>query len=123
MRDESSRQDLLVRFNAWFAKCLLALWPEDGKTWGTAFAAECASIESPRKQFRWLLGGIPVLLRESSKSFLGSLGRPLGVDRSGALPGPRPRTPRVVVALLLVFFMVLFAQPSTRAVFRSVSEA
>jgi hypothetical protein len=77
MPDESSLRDrLLERFNAAFAKCLLALWPDENKAWGMAFAAESVAIDSPQKQFRWLVGGIPVLLRESCKSFLGSLGRP-----------------------------------------------
>jgi hypothetical protein len=129
MRRESFRQDLLVRFNASFTKCLLALWPEENKAWGMAFAAESVAIDSPQKQFRWLLGGIPVLLRENFKSFLSSLGRPIGVSPADVLGGSvapqgrTPKMPRIVLALLLVFFVALFAQPATRAVFRSVSES
>jgi len=130
MRDESSLRDRwLERLNARFARCLLALWPDENKAWGMAFAAEAVAIDSPQKQFRWLAGGIAVLLRQSCKSFLGSLGRPIGVAPADLLgggarpPGRAPRTPRVVLALLLVFVVALFAQPATRAVFRSVSEA
>lgn len=130
MRDKPfPRQDLLVRFNAAFAKCLVALWPDGNKAWGMAFAAESAAIDSPEKQFRWLLGGIPVLLRENFKSFLSSLGRPIGVSPDEVLGdsiasrGRRPRMPRAVLVLLLVFFAALFAQPATRTVFRSVTEA
>jgi hypothetical protein len=125
----TQRRNSLERFNAWFAKCLLALWPDENKAWGMAFAAETVAIDSPQKQFRWLLGGIPVLLRENFKSFLSSLGRPVGVSpgdllgRGHSERGRTPRTPRVVLALLLVFFVAFFAQPATRAVFRSVSEA
>src|SRR5215510_2275838 len=130
MRDEFSLGGrVLERLNAAFAKCLVALWPDGNKAWGMAFAAESAAIDSPQKQFRWLVGGIPVLLRESLKSLLSSLGRPIGVSPaeviggSAAPEGRRPTTPRVVLVVLLVFLVALFAQPATRAVFRSVSEA
>lgn len=130
MRDESSPgSKLLLRFNLALVKGLLALWPEENKAWGMAFAAECVAIESPQKQFRWLLGGIAVLLRECFNSFLKSLGRPITVgpaDMPGdgpALPVRGPRTPRIALALLTVVFVTLFTQPATRAVFRAVSEA
>ena len=121
------RRSPLARFNAVFTSVLLALWPEEKKSWGCAFAGESAAIESPQKQFRWLLGGLPVLLRGIFKKFLGSLGRPIGVGPSdvpsGSGSGRAPRTPRLVLALLLLIFVALLAQPQTRTVFRSVSQA
>jgi hypothetical protein len=116
----------LGRFNEALGKILLALWPEENKAWGLAFARELPSIASPREQFLWLVGGIPLLLRERFRSFLESLRRPIGVGAEGLeeLPGStgrRPRTPRVVLALLFAIFAWLLWQPETRAVFRSVS--
>jgi hypothetical protein len=71
MHGESTRRrNFLERFNACFAKCLLALWPDENKAGGMAFAAETVAIDSPQKQFRWLLGGISVLLLDNFKSFL-----------------------------------------------------
>jgi hypothetical protein len=98
-----SRRSPLARFNAAFTSVLLALWPEEKKSWGRAFAAESAAIESPQKQLRWLLGGLPVVLREIFTKFLGSLGRPIGVGPAdvagdGSQQGRSPRTPRVVLA-------------------------
>ena len=123
MTNKSSPQSAsLAQFNEAFAKVLLAIWPQESKSWGAAFASECAAIEAPQK-FRWLLGGIPILLRESFKSFLGSLGRPIGVGPTGSGPGRAPRTPRLVLAFLLLIFVALLAQPQTRTVFRSVSQA
>src|SRR5215468_8942203 len=123
-----SRRSPLARFNAAFTSVLLALWPEEKKSWGCAFAAESAAIESPQKQFRWLLGGLPVVLREIFANFLGSLGRPIGagpadIAGNGSQQGRSPRTPRVVLALLFLIFIALLAQPQTRTVFRSVSQA
>jgi hypothetical protein len=128
MTNKSSPQSAsLAQFNEAFAKVLLAVWPEESKSWGAAFASECAAIEAPQKQFRWLLGGIPILLRESFKSFLNSLGRPIGVGpadvQTGSGPGRAPRTPRLVLAFLFLIFVALLAQPQTRTVFRSVSQA
>jgi hypothetical protein len=118
------RPPSLARFNEAFGKALLALWPEEKKVWGLAFSRELPAIASPREQFLWLLGGIPVLVRERFRSFLQSLGRPMGVDAAGIeAPGRRPRTPRVVVALLFAIFAWLLWQPETRTVFRSVSAA
>lgn len=117
----------LARLNEAFAKILLAVWPAESKSWGVAFASECTAIEAPQKQFRWLLGGIPILLRESFKSFLSSLGRPIGVGPSdvpsGSGSGRTPRTPRLLLAFLFLIFVALLAQPQTRTVFRSVSQA
>ena len=123
-----SRRSPLARFNEAFTSVLLALWPEEKKSWGCAFAAESAAIDSPQKQFRWLLGGLPVVLREIFTKFLGSLGRPIGVGPAdiagdGSQQGRSPRTPRVVLALLFLIFIALLAQPQTRTVFRSVSQA
>jgi len=60
-------------------------------------------------------------------SFLGSLLRPIGVGAEERIDelsgGPRPRTPRVVVALLFALFAWLLGQPETRAIFRSVTQA
>ena len=119
----------LARFNKIFAKVLLALWPQENRPWGVAFASESAAIDSPQQQFRWLLGGISVLAREYCNSFLKSLFRPVGVGPhvpQEPLPeGPSrsPRTPRLVLAFLFLIFIWLFWQPQTRAVFRSVSQA
>lgn len=117
----------LARFNAAFGRVLLALWPEENKAWGIAFTSESVAIDSPLQQFRWLLGGVSVLLRESFHSFLRSLRRPIGVgpgDVIGIQPdhGRSPRTPRLVLAFLVLLFVWLFWQPQTRAVFRSISE-
>src|SRR5579863_3584512 len=119
---------LLKKLNAALRRILLAFWPEENKSWGIAFASESMAIDSPQKQLRWLLGGIPVLARQRFKSFLNSLRRPIGVgpnDLIEALPsqpgGRRPRMPRLILALLFLIFLVLFWQPATRAVFRSVS--
>jgi len=125
----SSRNITLARLNAAIADALLALWPEENKSWGAAFYSEVHAIESPQTQFRWLLGGIPILLRETFHSFLRSLGRPIGVGPSGLVPataprnGRSPRTPRGVLLALLLVVTALLAQSPTRAVFRAVSEA
>jgi hypothetical protein len=126
----SSRLALLTKLNAALRQILLALWPEENKSWGLAFASESVAIDSPHKQLRWLLGGIPVLARQRFDSFLNSLRRPIGVgpnDLIEALPsrtgGRRQRIPRLVLALLFLIFVWLLWQPSTRAVFRSVSES
>jgi hypothetical protein len=126
----SSRLALLTMLNAALRRMLLALWPEENRSWGLAFASESLAIDSPHKQLRWLLGGIPVLARQRFNSFLNSLRRPIGVgpnDLIEALPsqpgGRRPRTPRFVVVLLFLIFVWLFWQPATRAVFRSISES
>ena len=126
----SPRLALLTELNAVLRRILLSLWPEENKSWGLAFASESMAIDSPQKELRWLLGGIPVLARQRLKSFLNSLRRPIGVGPSDlieALPpktgGRRPRTPRFVVAFLFLIFVWLFWQPATRAVFRSVSES
>jgi len=68
------------------------------------------------------------VLREIFTKFLGSLSRPIGVGstdiaRNGSQQGRRPRTPRLVLALLFLIFIALLAQPQTRTVFRSVSQA
>src|SRR5579863_1067184 len=121
---------LLKKLNAALRRILLAFWPEENKSWGIAFASESMAIDSPQMQLRWLLGGIPILARQRFKSFLNSLRRPIGVganDLIEALPsqpdGRRPRTPRLVLALLFLIFVWLFWHPATRAIFRSVSES
>lgn len=124
----SPRHMTLSRLNATIADCLLALWPEENRSWGIAFHSEFHAIESPQTQFRWLLGGIPILLRETFHSFLRSLGRPIGIGPSGLLPanapnGRSPRTPRGVLLALLLIVTALLAQSPTRAVFRSVSQS
>ena len=126
----SSRPALLTKLNVALRRILLALWPEENNSWGIAFASESVAIDSPPKQLRWLLGGIPVLARQRVNSFLNSLRRPVGVgpnDLIEGLPsqtgGRRPRTPRLVLALLFLIFVWLFWQPATRAVFRSISES
>ena len=126
----SYRLALLTKLNAALRRILLTLWPQENKSWGQAFASESMAIDSPHKQLRWLLGGIPVLARQRFNSLLNSLRRPIGVgpnDLIEARPsesgGRRPRTPRLVLALLFLIFVWLFWQPATRSVFRSVSES
>jgi hypothetical protein len=126
----SSRLALLAKLNVALRQILLALWPEENKSWGIAFASESLAIDSPHQQLRWLLGGVPVLARQRFNSFLNSLRRPVGVgpnDLIEALPsqtgGRRPRTPRLVIAILFLIFLGLFWQPATRVVFRSISES
>lgn len=126
----SYRLAALTKLNAALRQILLALWPEENKSWGLAFASESMAIDSPHKQLRWLLGGIPVLARQRCISFLNSLRRPIGVGpndlieaRSSQPGGRRPRTPRLVLAFLFLIFVWLFWQPATRSVFRSVSES
>jgi hypothetical protein len=125
----SYRLAFLTKLNAALRRILLALWPEENKSWGQAFASESMAIDSSHQQLRWLLGGIPVLARPRFNSLLNSLRRPIGVGPSDLIearpsqPGRRPRTPRLVQALLFLIFVWLFGQPATRFVFRSVSES
>ncbi len=130
MSQNSAFSKTLARFNESFSSTLVRLWPEENKAWGLAFASELSAIDSPQTQFRWLLGGTMLLARASVQSFLASLRRPIGVGPAGksgggfpAAPGRHPRLPRFVQVLLLLTTAGIFAQPGTRAVFRSISDS
>src|SRR5262249_39948627 len=129
MKTQSSSQpDFLRRLNPILCRLLLSLWPEENKTWGLAFASEVQAIESPQTQFRWLLGGIQILMRQSFNFFLRSLARPIGVQPSevigegGSRLNRSPRIPRLVLAMLFLVSVVFLAQSPTRFIFRSISQ-
>src|SRR5215831_16324113 len=92
---------LSQRLSAFLARGIVRLWPAETREWGLAFEAELPEITTPLASIRWVFGGAILLAKESLRSFLKSLWRPLGVpgpDASSPLPngsGPTPRLPRV----------------------------
>jgi len=112
---------LSQRFSAVLARKIVALWPNDTKEWGRAFEAELPEITTPLDSVRWVLGGAILLAKESLRSFMKSLWRPLGVpasDASSSLPkgsGPRPRLPRVLAGIFLLASLAMFCLPEVRA--------
>jgi hypothetical protein len=56
------------RAAALLARIIVRLWPDQTKQWGRAFEAELSEITDPFASFRWLLGGLMLLVREGWRS-------------------------------------------------------
>ena len=112
---------LSQRFSAALAGKIVGLWPEETKQWGRAFEAELPEITTPLASVRWVLGGGILLAKETLRSFMKSLWRPLGVpasDGSSSLPdgsGPTPRLPRVFAGIFLLGSLAMLCLPEVRA--------
>jgi hypothetical protein len=116
------------RLNAFLAKMIVRLWPDQTRQWGRAFEAELSVIADPFASVRWLAGGVMLLTRERWKSFFESLGRPFGVPPGGPaeVPGKNwaraPHTPRWATMLLLLASAAIFTHPEVRESLSSVIE-
>ena len=112
---------LSQRLSAFLARRIVRLWPAETREWGLAFEAELPEITTPMGSARWVLGGTILLTKESLRSFMKSLWRPLGVPASVASspvqhgPGPAPRLPRVLAAFFLLASLAVLCLPEIRA--------
>lgn len=112
---------LSQKLSAFLARKIVWLWPKETKEWGLAFEAELPEIAAPFASARWVMGGAALLARESFRSFLKSLWRPLGVaaprDPSvfAGTGGPAPRLPRLFAGLFLFASLAMLCLPDVRA--------
>ena len=109
------------RFSAFLARRIVRLWPAETREWGLAFEAELPEIATPLASVRWVLGGAILLAKESLRSFVKSLRRPLGVQASDPSSpmlkgrGPTPRLPRVFAGIFLLASLAMLCLPEVRA--------
>src|SRR5215831_15695889 len=112
---------LSQRLSAFLARGIVRLWPAETREWGRAFEAELPEITTPLASVCWVVGGAVLFAKESLRSFLKSLWRPLGVpasDDSSFLSngsGPAPRLPRALAGFLLLASLAMLCLPEVRA--------
>src|SRR5208282_3251715 len=111
---------MVQRGAAGVLRVAVSLWPAEERHWGRAICAELDEVEGAWNSVAWAAGGVAVWMRVLTKSFLQSLGRPLGV---GADPATQellgrtagvPRTPRWATAALVLAALAVLCLPETR---------
>jgi len=75
---------MVQRGAAGVLRVAVSLWPAEERHWGRAISAELDEIEGAWNSVAWAAGGVVVWMRALAKSFLQSLGRPLGVGADPA---------------------------------------